>query len=350
MRAESHMGEDPAMSVNNEAGTARQFVAARAVFSTSWIKGTKIWQAVYTVIFVGFVGFAVLMMYNTSRGAETHIPRYTGLIVIAVLLGAGAVFGVYALYRSRQKYVLTVTGDTLTVAPRGEVYSLADAQLSIWPNIGVALHLRSGGRRFVLGGQERSIGPTTPLDAEPTELVDARLPASDFDELLRLGGRTAARGPAPGEPTRCILYPTSQTIATTSPLAFRKKQRLVSSLGRAQLFIDVDNDTIRVVDPETHAVDASATVSQITATPLCYESRDGESSRVYRTPVLTLPGPGLAALTFGCALSGQRFAWTGSARVVKDPPAYVLSAADWRTLVEKFGLAANLSDTAPPPA
>jgi hypothetical protein len=335
------------MSINNEAGTARQFVASREVFSTSWIRGTKIWQAIWMVFFVGFVGFLVLMMYNTSRGAKTpHIPRYTGLYFIAVLLGVGAVFGVYALIRSRQKYVLTVAGDTLTVAPRGEVYSLADARLGIWPNIGVALHLQSGGRRFVLGGEERSIGPATRLDAEPTELVDARLPASDFDELLRLGGRAAARGPAPGEPTRCILFPNAQTVENTGRLALRKKQRLVNSLGRAQLFIDVDNDTIRVVEPESHTVDASATVSRITATPLSYEQRAEESNRIYRTPVLTLSVPGLAPLTFGPALSGQRFAWTGSARVVKDPPAYVLSAADWRTLVEKFGLAANAGDAA----
>jgi hypothetical protein len=333
------------MSINNDAGTARQFVAAREVFSTSWIKGTKIWQAVWTVVFVGFVGFAVLMMYNTSRGAKTpHIPRYTGLYFIAVLLGVSAVFGVYALLRSRQKYVLTVTGDTLTVQPRGEVYSLADAHLGIWPNIGVALHLQSGGRRFVLGGEERSIGPATRLDAEPTELVDARLPAADFDELLRLGGRAAARGPGPGEPTRCILFPNSETIANTGRLALRKKQRMVNSLGRAQLFIDVEGDTIRVVEPESHTVDASATVSRVTATPLSYERRDSESNRVYTTPVLTLSVPGLAPLSFGCALSGQRFAWTGSARVVKEPPAYVLSAADWRTLVERFGLAANISD------
>ncbi|OBK37314.1 hypothetical protein A5658_00535 [Mycobacterium sp. 1245111.1] len=335
------------MSINDQAGTVRQFVASREAFSTAWITGTKIWQAVYTVVFVGFVGFAVTMMYNTARGAKTpHIPRYTGLYVIAVLLGVSAVFGVYMLWRWRQKYVLTVTGDTLTVAPRGEVYSLADARLGIWPNIGVALHMQSGGHRFVLGGEERSIGPATRLDAEPTELVDARLPASEFDELLRLGGRAAARGPAPGEPTRCILFPNSQTITTTSPFAFRKKQRLVNSLGRAQLFIDVDNDTIRVVEPETHAVDASAAVSRITATPLSYEQRADESNRVYRTPVLTLSVPGLAPLTFGCALSGQRFAWTGSARLVKDPPAYVLSAADWRTLIEKFALGGLSADAA----
>ncbi len=211
------------MSINNEAGMARQFVAAREVFSTSWIKGTKIWQAVYTVVFVGFVGFAVLMMYNTSRGAKTHIPRYTGLIFIAVLLGAGAVIGVYMFWRSRQKYVLTVTGDTVTVAPRGEVYSLADAQLGIWPNIGVALHLHSGGRRFVLGGQERSIGPATPLDAEPTQLVDARLPASDFDELLRLGGRAAARGPRAGRTDSVHSVPQFADDRQHGPFAFREE-------------------------------------------------------------------------------------------------------------------------------
>jgi hypothetical protein len=32
----------------------------------------------------------------------------------------------------------------------------------------------------------------------------------------------------------------------------------VNSLGREQLFIDVDNDSIRVIDPESHAVDATA--------------------------------------------------------------------------------------------
>jgi hypothetical protein len=33
-------------------------------------------------------------------------------------------------------------------------------------------------------------------------------------------------------------------------------------------------------------------------------------------------------------------------RIVNEPPAYVLSAADWLTLVEKFGLAANVNDAA----
>jgi hypothetical protein len=272
------------MSVNNEAGAARQFVASGEAFSTGWIKGTKVFQAVCSVFFVAFVGFAALAMFRTSKGMHVHVPRYTGLIFMAVLLVAGVVIGGYMFWRSRQKYVLTVNGDALTVGSRGDVYSLADAQLGLWPNIGVALHLHSGGRRFILGGRDRQIGPATPLDAPPIQLVDARLPASEFDELLRLGGRAAARGPAPGEPTRCILFRNSQTIVNSGPFAFRKKQRLVNSLGREQLFIDVANDTIRVIDPESHTVDATAAVSRITATALSYETRDVESSQVSKTP------------------------------------------------------------------
>ena len=209
------------MSVN-ESGTSRQFVASGEAMSTGWIKGTKIWQAVYTVFFVAFVGFAVFAMFGTARGMHVHAPRYTGLIFMAVLLVAGVVIGGNMFWRSRQKYVLTVNGDSLTVGSRGEVYSLADAKLSLWPNIGVALHLHSGGRRFILGGRDRQIGPSTPLDAPPIQLVDARLPASEFDELLRLGGRDAARGPAPGEPTRCILFPNSQTIVNRVRSHFEK--------------------------------------------------------------------------------------------------------------------------------
>jgi hypothetical protein len=337
------------MSVSDESTASRQFVASAEAFSTGWIKGTKVFQAVYMVFFVAIVGFAALAMFRTSKGIPVHAPRYTGLIFMAVLLVAGVVIGAYLFWRSRQKYVLTVNGDALTVGPRGDVYSLADAQLGIWPNIGVALHLHSGSRRFVLGGRDRRIGPSTPLDAAPIQAVDARLPASDFDELLRLGGRTAARGPAPGEPTRCILFPNSQRIVNSGPFAFRKKQRLVNSLGREQLFVDVDHDTVRVIDPESHAVDASAPVSRITATPLSYETRDVESSQVSRTPALAMSVPGVPPLTVGCAhleRRGRRFSWSGSVLTVNEPPAYILSAADWLTLVEVLGLAADVRDAA----
>jgi hypothetical protein len=331
------------MSVNNETGASRQFVASGEAMSTGWIKGTKIWQAAYTVVFVAFVGFAAVAVFRTAKGKSVHVPHYAPLLLPVVLVVAGVAIGGYMFWRSRQKYVLNVTGDALTVGSRGDAYSLADAQLGLWPNVGVALHLHAGGRRFVLGGEDRQIGPATPLDAPPIQLVDARLPASDFDELLRLGGRAAARGPAPGEPTRCILFPNSQRIVNSGPFALRKKQQLVNSLGRAQLFIDVDNNSIRVVDPESYTVDASAAVSQATATPLSYQTRDPESGSVSKTPALRLSLPGVPPLTIGCRLGTGSRGFSGSYHIVNEPPTYILSAADWLTLIEAFGLAANLS-------
>jgi hypothetical protein len=349
MRTKPFTRKIQVMNVSDESTASRQFVASAEAFSTGWIKGTKVFQAVYSVFFVAFVGFAALAVFRTSKGIPVHVPRYTGLIFMAVLLVASVVIGAYLFWRSRQKYVLTVNGDALTVGPRGDVYSLADAQLGLWPNVGVALHLRSGSRSFVLGGRDRRIGPSTPLDAAPIQVVDARLPASDFDELLRLGGRAAACGPARGEPTRCILFPNSQTIANSGPFAFRKKQRLVNSLGREQLFIDVNNDTIRVVDPESHTVNATAPVSRVTATPLSYETRDAESGRVSRTPAVAMSVAGVPPLTFGCPhidSSGRRFSWSGSVLIVNEPPAYILSAADWLALVEVLGLATDLNNAA----
>jgi hypothetical protein len=62
-----------------------------------------------------------------------------------------------------------------------------------------------------------------------------------------------------------------------------------------------------------------------------------------------MSAPGVPPLTFGCAhlaTSGPRFSWSGTVRIVNDPPTYILSAADWLTLIEKFGLAANVNDAA----
>ncbi|HEY2089011.1 MAG TPA: hypothetical protein VGH54_23680 [Mycobacterium sp.] len=71
------------MSVRDESTASRQFVASAEAFSTGWIKGTKIWQAVYSVFFVAFVAFAALAMFRTSKGIPVHVPRYSGLIFIA---------------------------------------------------------------------------------------------------------------------------------------------------------------------------------------------------------------------------------------------------------------------------
>lgn len=90
------------MSIS-EAGPSREFAASAEAFSTAWFKGTKIWQVVYTVFFVAFVGYAVLAMFGNSRGMQLHAPRYSGLIFMAVLLVAGVVMGGYLFWRSRQQ-------------------------------------------------------------------------------------------------------------------------------------------------------------------------------------------------------------------------------------------------------
>lgn len=105
----------------------------------------------------------------------------------------------------------------------------------------------------------------------------------------------------------------------------------------------------RIIDPQSHAVDATAPVSRITATPLSYDTHDSESGRTTKTPVMTISVPGSAPLTVGSsylAISGRRFSWSGTVRTVNDPPTYILSAADWLTLVEKGGLAADVDDAA----
>ena len=335
------------MTASDESTASRKFVASAEAFSSAWIRGTKVWQVAYTLFFLAFVGFIVLAAVGPRLGIHVKVPRNGGVIflgVLAVMTVVVAIGGVYLYWRSRQKIILTVSGDALTVGSRDEVYSLADAQLGLWPGIGVALHLHSGGRRFILGGEKRRIGPATPIDVAPTPLVDARLPASDFDELLRLGGRSAARAPAPGEPTRCVLFGNSASIEGMGPFAFRKKQKAAVSLDKQQLFIDVDNDSIRVMAPDTHAVNASATVSQSTATPLIYERPRDDSGNTPTTPAMSLRIPGLQLLTLTCNhLSDEtpRFAWAANVHTTTDPPTYTVSAADFMTLVEKFGLPAD---------
>jgi len=352
MRTEVSQGKIPAMSISDESTASRQFEASAEAFSSTWIKGTKIWQVAYTVFFVAFVGFLVLAVIGPTIGVHVRFPHNGGVIFLGVLAGMTVVVAIGAVYlywRSRQKIVMTVSGDALTIGSRGEVYSLADAQLGLWPGIGVALHLHSGGRRFILGGDGRRIGPATPLDVPPTPLVDARLPASDFDELLRLGGRSAARGPAPGEPIRCVLFGSSASIASMGPFAFRKKQKLLGSLDEEQLLVDVDNDSIRVVAPDNHAVNASATFSGSTATPFIYERPPDDSGHTLTTPAMSLRIPGLHPLTLTCNYLGggtPRFSWSANVHITGDPPTYTVSAADFLTLVEKFGLAAYRQDPA----
>jgi hypothetical protein len=117
--------------------------------------------------------------------------------VIAVLiLGLGAAT-IPVTNRARKKELLIcVTPDGVTVDKRpNDVFSFGDIQLGKWTRRGapatVALHLRSGGRRFVVGRSDLSAGRLTPelLPVAPPvgwAQPDAVMSLPDFDELAAL--------------------------------------------------------------------------------------------------------------------------------------------------------------------
>ena len=349
----------------HEQSAAHQFIATSAAMSSKWAKGIKYWQAAWVLLFVGFVVFAVLMVVATMRGVRVRLPHIgaaAGYGVLAAMFVVGVGWSAYLFWQTRRKYVISVIGDGLTVDRRpGDVYSLGDARLGLWVDMGVALHLQCGRHRFVLGGRDRRIGPSTPLEAPPAQFIDAWLPASDFDQLLSLGGRSAARGPAAGEPIRCLLFPNPLLIQALGPFTFRKKQRLMRAFSRPQLFIDLSTGSVRVIDPESNAVTASASLSQVTATPATYHLRsryaaasaesvasNAAGQYLSTTPAMAVAVPGMQPLTIGCRdFRGmkRRFSWSGNVPVTNDPPDYEVSAADWLTLAEAFSLAAYLEDT-----
>jgi hypothetical protein len=217
----------------------------------------------------------------------------------------------------------------------------------------MALHLQRGRHRFILGGRDCRVRPSTPLDAPPVPLVDAWLSQPDFDELLSLSGRwrgSAAGKPAPGDPVRCVTYPNPLLMQQMGPFALLKKQRLAQSLSQPQLFIDIDDDAIRVIDADSNALTASASLSQVTATPATYQLGSHAADEYFSTmPAMAVRVPGMAPVTVGCRdFTGlkQRFSWDANVPVSNDPPAYSVSAADWLTLTQKLGLAQYVADTA----
>jgi hypothetical protein len=104
-----------------------------------------------------------------------------------------------------------------------------------------------------------------------------------------------------------------------------------------RLAIDVGKDALWVFDLKTNALVASAWVTQVTATPAM---RIARARGQLTMPALVVRVPGLQPLTIGSP--DPRFSWPRGVDEV-GPPEYVVSGADWRTLVGKFGV------TAPPP-
>lgn len=341
------------MSVNER---GHQFVASCSIYSPNWTKltgkrATIYIQIVFWSIVVLVVGTMMARTFGRSRGGHSPVPDIPGWVIaygwLALLAVVGLAVGALFLWRWRRKYSITVTPEGLTIdRRRGDDYSFADAQLGLWATTGMALHLRSGRHHFILGGRDCRIGPATPLDAAPVPLVNAWLSQPDFRALLSLSGRwrgAATSEPAPGDPVRCVTFPNPLLIQRMGPFALLKKQRLTQSLYQPQLFIDIDDDTIRLIDADSNQLTASASLSRVTATAATYRQPGEDVAGEYfsRMPFVNLNVPGAQLLTIGCHdFDGlkQRFSWGRQAPVTNDPPAYVVSGADWLLLTEKLNL------------
>jgi len=339
------------MSVNDESAASRQFVASSPSMS-SQMTAFATGKGRYGVQAAGFALILVMVVGFVTRRSEGMAIAAAGLVVLSIFALAGTA---YVWWRSRRKVIIGVTSDGLTVNQRRDVFPFVDAKLGPWVNMGLALHLQRGSHRFVLGGRDRRIAPTTRLDAPPVQTVDAWLWVSEFDELLAMSGRRSGvdvRGPALGEPTRCLLFPNPYLAEQMGSFAFRKQLRLQRSLSKPSLVLDVDNDAMRVIDPNTDALSASASRADVTATPVTFRpdsvtSGDGSTYNYAATPGLVVCVPGAQPLTIGCLdLVGSRFrfSWHGDVPRPNERPAYVVSGADLLTLVEKFGMAPYLED------
>jgi hypothetical protein len=337
------------MSVNDRAAASRQFVASSPPLSalmTGKRSGMTVWVVMVAAMAALYVGHAKPWSLGVAAAIFFLIPL--------------AWFG-YLWRRSRRSVVIGVTSEGLTVNQRpGDVFSLIDPHLGPWVGKGVALHLQSGSHGFVLGGRDRRIAPSTRLDAPPVQAVDAWLYDSEFDELLAMGGGRSGvdvRGPAPGESTRCLLFPNPYLAEEFGSFAFRKHLRHMRSQGQPSLVLDVDDDAIQVIDPNGDALNASASRAQVTATPAVFrpDSVTSGDGSTYNYPAITglvVRVPGVQPVTIGCldmVGSRFRFSWRGDVSRHSERPAYVVSGADWLTLAEKFGLASYLEDQRQPP-
>lgn len=264
---------------------------------------------------------------------------WVALIVLAIGLTLFGVLG-FRRWGWSKKITICVTSDRLTVDKKpGEVFSFKDAKLGLFTDgqdmmmSGTALHLQSGTHRLVLGGRDHRLGTTTPLQAPPTGRVDGWLPAADFDEVLTMVARRSGldvRGPAPGGPVRCLLYPPLKPMGPFGSLRGNQTPQ-------PRLAIEVGPDAIRVIDPNTNALVASASRAQVTATAANYKFVDPEQT--HKLPVLIVRVPGLQPLTIQC-----RHPWRGEVLKEQKAPEFRVSVADSRALVEQFGLAAKLKD------
>lgn len=309
-----------------------------------------------------FVAFAALGLVAPLANWATRFrfDNIVGPIPAIAFVSPPFVFGALHVLRRWRfgRILVAVTDAGLTVSRwRGVVFAFSDVQVGQWRfanerfggvAAGTALHLRSGDRRFVLGGRDHRLATDARLRASPVDGVDAWMWASDFHDLLTVIGNRGGldvREPAPDEPTRCLLF-RDRSSGDHDP--------------KPSVAIDVSRDAYTVVNLETNGRVGAGPLAHMTATPAEWTW----SAKITSTlPVLVLRASGGHRMSIGCPdgpgvhgprfsfdpKAQYRFAWRGTVPKEKQP-AYWVSAADWLTLTERLGLSSRLLDIARPDA
>ena len=371
--AQRKPGADLPPASPHDAATSRRFVTSAAPPSTK-----QMMKYTYVLMFGAMTALGAinmtLLLIGSIVGSEKVWQIGGAVVFFAFLLGFMPGFRAFQRRVNREKTVLVDVGhDGLTASTKpGEVFSFDNSQLGPWTlagyggaTKGTALHLRSGRARFVLGGRDHRIAAGTPLEAPPVDSVDATVSASEFDELLTMvGGRNGldVQPATPGQPTRCPLVPNPMRMYSSSFFGIFKNTatavRLNANPPQAGLAIDVGEDAISVIDLTSNSRVASAPLARVTATP-AESTRSVPRMGSLTTAVLVVQVADSQPLTIACpdwagpptttwggnTKMAYRFAWRGEVPS-EEEPAFVVSDADWLTLVDKFGLAPRLEDRA----
>jgi hypothetical protein len=280
----------------------------------------RIRPRVLGILVYGGMAFVIALGLALSQVA----PNTAGPVCIALGLG---IQGVVLWGLTTRPVALDVgpNGIAIDEGRRGRFPSPA-VRLGEWNaahyNVpqGTALHLESGGTRFRLGGRDHRPRPEVPLDAAPTETVDAFLPLAEFDALLLALNAAWAMSQPPGAGViRCKLMPN----AAAGPFAIGAAKR--------GLWLDLDGGQIHVVDMKTDGLLASADVRTVQAERVEH-NYPGRMSFTMRAMILNVPG----TEPIHVGTPDTRFSWSGPVRSVAWAP-YVVGGPDWLALAERFG-------------
>jgi hypothetical protein len=357
----------------------RVFVARPGAWGAKFTAPDKA-KIVNRYVVLGMVALAVVPallavpLLVLTRGAHGHAAsnafQILGTIFLFVVVG-GILAVVLMMTQSQARsqnrgIVLRVTSRALTVDERpGESYPFLGAKLGTWGQtgsmtMGTALHLQSGTRHFTLGGRDHRLPEGTPLTAPdaglgmPTD-VDAWLPATDFDAILEIYGGPRRTGDAESGGERwCLLFPNMLSYQKKFVASPFELAQLKESCQRPCVGIFVGAEAIWVTDLNTNAPLGSASLAQVTATPATYKPPlfslyRGRNVQYSIAPEITVSAPSIPSLRIACIDSTlgtyhRRFVWPAQVPEVNDPADYMVSGADWQTLVRAFGLARYLQE------